>query len=163
MNVDFKFDLTVETIDIIVRMLLSIVMGGAIGWERASRSKPAGLRTHVLVALGSTVFTLIMLEIYGAMVSAQGSMGQPDPLRIVEAIASGLGFLGAGCIIRERGAVEGLTTASTLWITGALGVACGVGHYIIAGFAIVLVMVTLIGLRRFRGGAIPKRNAATSD
>ena len=160
---DFTFDLTVNTVDIIVRMLLSMVIGGAIGWERASRSKPAGLRTHILVALGSTIFTLMMLEIYGAMETGEGRIGQPDPLRIVEAIASGLGFLGAGCIIRERGAVEGLTTASSLWITGALGVACGVGHFVIAGFAIFFVMTTLIGLRKIRGKVNPVRNSNGHD
>lgn len=160
---DFKFDLSVDTVDIVVRMLLSMVIGGAIGWERASRSKPAGLRTHILVALGSTIFTLIMLEIYGAMETGEGRIGQPDPLRIVEAIASGLGFLGAGCIIRERGAVEGLTTASSLWISGALGVACGVGHFVIAGFAIFFVMTTLIGLRKIRGKAIPVRSSGGAD
>jgi putative Mg2+ transporter-C (MgtC) family protein len=100
-------------------------VGGMLGLEREVRFKSAGLRTHILIALGSTVFTLMSYEMAS---DAQGA----DPGRIAAQIVTGIGFLGAGAIMRTDGGVQGLTTAATVWVNAALGVAVGAGRYHLA-------------------------------
>ena len=116
-----------HSLEIAARIVLSILLGAVLGWEREARSKPAGLRTHMLVSMGSASFTLLTLELFQTVVST--SQSQVDPIRIVEGIIGGIGFLGAGTIIRSRGAVEGITTAASIWVAGAIGVASGGGYY----------------------------------
>lgn len=119
---------------IITRLAISIVIGGVIGIERELEHKPAGLRTIILVCLGSTIFMLIGLEL-GFAGSELG--------RIVAGVVTGIGFLGAGAIIRARGEVYGLTTAATIWLASGLGLAVGAGYYILALIACVSVLVVL--------------------
>lgn len=137
----------------LTRIALAVLFGLIIGWEREKKHKPAGLRTYSMVSMGSAVFTLVTLEIFQSAVLASQSAARVDPLRIVEGIIGGLGFLGAGSIIRSRGTVEGLTTAAGIWVTGAIGLACGGGHYALAGITTLftILILTVLGLieRRF--------------
>lgn len=119
---------------IIIRLVVSIVIGGLVGLERELEHKPAGLRTIMLVCLGSTIFMLIGFEL-----SEFGS----DLGRIVAGVVTGVGFLGAGAIIRARGEVYGLTTAATIWLASGLGLAIGAGQYILVAIATILVLIVL--------------------
>ncbi len=123
-----------------LRILLAAVLGGIIGYERRRADKPVGLRTLVLISTGAALFTVV--SIYGF-----GTTG--DAARVAAGIVAGIGFLGAGAIIRRRaGGVEGLTTASVIWIAAAIGLAAGVGFYIIATVTTVIVMLVLLLLRQ---------------
>jgi putative Mg2+ transporter-C (MgtC) family protein len=123
--------------EITLRMVLSMVLGGFIGWEREVEGKPAGLRTLMLVSLGATVFVM-------AGINAALRAGEPtDPLRAMSGVAEGVGFLGAGLIFRTRRTVHLLTTAAAVWSAAAVGVAVGLGHYYMAVLGSVLVFVTL--------------------
>ena len=123
-----------EWTTIVIRLAVSIAVGGLIGLERELEHKPAGLRTIILVCLGSTIFMLIGIEL--------GLLGN-DIGRIVAGVVTGVGFLGAGAIIRARGEVYGLTTAATIWLVSGLGLAIGAGYYILAIIASVSVLVVL--------------------
>lgn len=125
-------------------MALAIVLAGIVGFERETRKLPAGLRTHILVSLAAATFTLITIEIYHEVSGSSGS--RADPIRIVEAVTSGVAFIAAGAIIQSRGDVRGLTTGAAVWLAGAIGVACGIGYYIVAILAAVLGVVVLRGL-----------------
>ncbi len=130
--------------EMILRMVLSILLGGLVGLEREWHGKPAGLRTHMLVCLGSATFTLVMLELFDEIAAAGAASARIDPLRLIQGLIGGIGFLGAGSIIRSGGSVEGLTTAGSLWLTGAIGLAVGGGHYPLAGAAVALALVVLV-------------------
>lgn len=123
-----------DMITIIIRVAVSIGIGGLIGLERELEHKPAGLRTIILVCLGSTIFMLIGYEL--------GFMGS-ELSRIVAGVVTGIGFLGAGAIIRARGEVYGLTTAATIWLASGLGLAIGAGYYMLAIIACISVLVVL--------------------
>jgi putative Mg2+ transporter-C (MgtC) family protein len=122
---------------------LSALLAGAIGAEREWVGKWAGLRTHMLIAVGSTLLTHVSVQI--GMLYAQGSAAW-DPGRISAQIVSGIGFLGAGTIIQSRGAVHGLTTAAGLWVVAALGITVGAGLYGEAVLTTVVLLVILIGM-----------------
>ncbi|MCB9785379.1 MAG: MgtC/SapB family protein [Deltaproteobacteria bacterium] len=140
-------DLRPDTGDIVLRVVLSLVFAAVLGVEREWSRKPAGLRTHLLVCLGSTAFTLVALEFYGSLVaSGNVDVTRADPLRLVEGIIGGIGFLGAGSIIQSQGSVEGLTTASSIWLVGAIGIAIGGGHFVIAGTTTAAGLLVLRGL-----------------
>lgn len=121
--------------EVIVRLVVALVLGGAIGIEREYRSKDAGFRTHFLVALGSALFTVVSM--YGF------PGGDSDSSRVAAQVVSGIGFLGAGMIIFQRNFIRGLTTAAGLWVTAAVGMACGTGNYVIAVAATAMVLVGL--------------------
>ncbi|MGH8177441.1 MAG: MgtC/SapB family protein [Steroidobacter sp.] len=127
-----------------LRMLVAVLVGGAVGFDRELRSKPAGLRTHILISLAAAIFTLITFELHSEVGAGEGRT-TADPIRIVEAVTAGVAFLAAGAIIQSRGAVHGLTTGANMWLAGALGVACGSGYYTIAaigtGFALLVLIV----------------------
>jgi putative Mg2+ transporter-C (MgtC) family protein len=129
MEIDLQFDP-----ESAFRLLLSFIIGTIIGIEREYRSKAAGLRTIIMICLGSTIFTEISLSIGGA-----------SPDRIASTVVTGIGFLGAGVIFRDGLTVSGITTATTIWISAALGMAVGAGEYVIAmsGSVIVLVVLTV--------------------
>ena len=131
---------------IFLRLVFSALIGAAIGFERGSKTGSAGLRTHMLIAVAATLFTLLTLEIHAAAVAA-GSQGT-DPIRAVEAVTAGIAFLGAGAIFQTRGTVQGLTTAAGMWLAGATGVSIALGYYIIALGVAVLAIVVLAALRR---------------
>jgi putative Mg2+ transporter-C (MgtC) family protein len=128
------------TLDIFLRIFVALILGGLIGLEREYRSKEAGFRTHFLVALGSALFTI--LSQYGF------KYGLGDSSRVAAQIVSGIGFLGAGTIIFQRNFIRGLTTAAGLWVTAAVGMACGCGMYILAGVSTLLVLIGLELLSR---------------
>ena len=134
-----EFGLTLR-LDLLVRLVLATVLGGAIGWEREASAKPAGLRTTILICLGATVFTDLSIRFGGLAVGS----GAADPTRIAAQIITGIGFLGAGTIIQARGTVTGLTTAATLWVVAGIGMAVGNGSYIEAVGATLLVLVVLV-------------------
>jgi putative Mg2+ transporter-C (MgtC) family protein len=125
--------------DAVPALLVAAVLGAAVGLERESWNKPAGLRTHMMVALGSAAFTRLALRLV-----TDGA----DPGRIVVGVATGLGFLGAGCIIRSEGRIQGITTASGIWVVGAVGAACGADQFDIAVTAVVMALLILALLRR---------------
>jgi putative Mg2+ transporter-C (MgtC) family protein len=134
-----------------VRLALALLGGAVLGWEREYRDKPAGLRTHMMVALGSAVFVVISLRLAHEMNVAAGTL-QFDPLRVLQGIIGGIGFLGAGVIIRAGGKVHGLTTAASIWLSAAIGVTCGLGFYDIAGLgaALGLAVLLLVGFIEYR-------------
>lgn len=127
--------------EILIRLSAAVACGALLGFEREAQNKPAGLRTHMMVALGSAAFTLIALELAE---QAAGSEGRPDPTRVVQGIVGGIGFLGAGSILQSRGGIRGITTAAGIWVMGAIGVACGGGEYVIAVVTAVFA-VTIMG------------------
>jgi putative Mg2+ transporter-C (MgtC) family protein len=120
------------------RIILATILGGIIGLEREFHGKPAGLRTNLLICLGAAVFTLI---------SKQMVEGTNDSLtRIVAQIVTGVGFLGAGAIIQDRGGIHGLTTAATIWLVASIGIACGAGLYSLAILTTIIAIFVLIVL-----------------
>jgi putative Mg2+ transporter-C (MgtC) family protein len=137
-------DLSQAQIDAAVRLAVAAAMGMAIGVERELREQAAGLRTHMLVAVGACLFTVV--SAYGF----QGVATEVDPSRVAAQIVTGIGFLGAGAILREGLSVRGLTTAASLWITAAIGMAVGVGMYWASGVAVAITLVSLLALRPFR-------------
>ena len=118
---------------LMLRLLLAIVLGGLVGYERERALKPAGVRTHGMVSLGAALF---------AIVSAHG-FSAGDPMRVAAAVASGIGFLGAGAILQQQGGVHGLTTAASLWVMAAIGLAVGAGLVLLPVGAAILVFLLL--------------------
>jgi putative Mg2+ transporter-C (MgtC) family protein len=140
----------IETLhlDVLLKLGLAVLLGGAIGLERELAGKPAGLRTNILICIGAMLFTLMSVQL-----AFQGP-GHGDPTRVAAQIATGVGFIGAGTILHARGAVTGLTSAATIWVVAAIGIAIGGGAYIDALGTTTLVMVVLYGLgyvERFAG------------
>ena len=127
--------------EFILRLLAATAMGAAIGFEREYHAKEAGLRTHLLVALGSCLF--MILSIYGFDFMLGRDHVSFDPSRIAAQVVTGIGFIGAGTIIFQKQAVRGLTTAAGLWVTAAIGLACGNGMYWVALITTVIVLVSL--------------------
>ena len=141
-------------IDVIVfRLVAAVLFGGVIGFDREYLARPAGMRTHILVALAAATFAVLTLELAAR---ADGEGTQSDPIRIIEAVTAGVAFLAAGSIIFARGQVQGLTTGASLWLSGAIGVACGIGYYFIAILATILAAFVLVVLRWVEA-AIPQR------
>ncbi|OGO53138.1 MAG: hypothetical protein A2V84_14455 [Chloroflexi bacterium RBG_16_70_13] len=133
-------DVTLQ-LDLALRLVVAAALGGAIGAEREIHNHPAGIRTHMLVALGAGLFTV--LSIFGFGLEGSGSQGLVDPTRIAAQIVSGIGFLGAGAILKDGVIIRGLTTAASLWATAAVGMAAGAGEYILAIVAAVIILVSL--------------------
>ncbi len=129
---------------IILSLLAAALLTGAVGYEREYHGHSAGLRTHILVGVGSALITI--LSIYGF--GDAGINGSRDPARLVAQVVSGIGFLGAGTIIQTGTDIKGLTTATTLWFVMTIGVAAGAGRFIIAAFATILSLFILLSLRR---------------
>ncbi len=118
----------------VLRVLLALALGAVIGYERERRGKGAGLRTHMLITLGAALFTVVSIYAFGR-----------DYARLAAGIVTGIGFLGAGTIIKnEQGGVSGLTTAASIWVAAAVGVACGTGLYIVATVTTLLTLVILL-------------------
>lgn len=122
---------TVLTFDTLASLLLAVVLGAFVGLEREAIHKPAGLRTHMLVCLGSCLFTIVSIGF------------SVDPARIAAGIVAGIGFIGAGTIWAEKDKVQGITTAASLWATAAIGLTAGIGDYPLAVIAALLVFVIL--------------------
>ena len=126
----------------VIAMLVSTALGTAIGWERQIGRRPAGLRTHTLVCMGSTPFVLLTVH-----VARDFGGGNVDPTRIIHGVVTGVGFLGAGSIMRQEGWVHGLTTAASIWMVAAVGVAVGVHAWGLAVTGTVLALLVLEGYR----------------
>jgi putative Mg2+ transporter-C (MgtC) family protein len=120
------------------RLLVAALLGALVGWEREQAQRPAGLRTYMLVAFGSALFTVLSIIAFGP---------NADPGRLAANIVVGIGFLGAGTIFREGEIVRGLTTAAGLWAVAAIGMAAGVGQYLLAAVSTAIVLVILAGVR----------------
>jgi putative Mg2+ transporter-C (MgtC) family protein len=139
-------ELSISDGELLLRLALTVALCGAIGLEREARGQVAGLRTHILVGLGAALFTLVSAYAFEA-----GDPGVTvDPTRIAAQIVTGIGFLGAGTIIRQGLTVRGLTTAASLWIVAAVGMAAGGGYYLGAVATTGAVLVSLIGFRQIR-------------
>jgi putative Mg2+ transporter-C (MgtC) family protein len=133
--------------DALLRLATACALGGAVGFERELRDREAGVRTHLLVSLGSALFTLVSAYGFHEFLTNGGNVVRADPTRIAAQIVTGIGFLGAGAIIREGLSVRGLTTAATLWVVAAIGMACGAGYYWPAAAATALTLFALWPLR----------------
>jgi putative Mg2+ transporter-C (MgtC) family protein len=131
----------------LLRLSLAAVLGGMIGFERELREREAGLRTHLLVSLGSALFTIVSAYGFRDFLTSGAVVVRTDPTRIAAQIVTGIGFLGAGAIIRQGFSVRGLTTAATLWVVAAVGLACGAGYYSAAALSTALVLLALYPLR----------------
>ncbi len=140
-------------LDLLIRLLLAAVLGGLIGLEREISGKPAGLRTNMLICVGAALLTELSVGI-GLLTPERPNA---DPARIAAQIVSGIGFLGAGTIIQARGSVVGLTTAATLWVVAAIGMAVGAAAYVEAIGTSVLVIAVLVLLRRLEIGLERRR------
>jgi putative Mg2+ transporter-C (MgtC) family protein len=123
--------------DLLLQLVLATILGGAIGLERELKGKPAGLRTNILICIGAATFTHLSV-----------SLGHGDPGRIAAQVLTGVGFIGAGTILHTRGSVTGLTSAATMWVVSAMGMALGMGLYYEAVGTTALVMAVLLGLSR---------------
>lgn len=136
---------------VLAKLVLAVVLGGAIGWERETLDRPAGFRTHVLVCVGSAVYMLVSLSFV--------AQARADPGRIAAQVATGMGFLGAGTILRHGSVVRGLTTAASLWTVAAIGLCIGRGGMImlVAVLATIVVLLTLTTLGRVEKGIVSKR------
>jgi putative Mg2+ transporter-C (MgtC) family protein len=134
-----------EAVRVSIRLLCALLAGGVLGYQRERAGKAAGLRTHMLVALGTALFVIV---------SAESGMEQDAMSRVVQGLATGIGFLGAGAILKleSRQIIRGLTTAAGIWMTAALGVAIGLGHLGTAAIGVLLAWVVLAALIRFERG-----------
>ncbi len=144
------------------RLLFAALLGGAIGFEREWRNRPAGIRTHILVCVAAATIAILTLEIVHAPVFGRESI-TVDPIRVVEAVTAGVAFLAAGTIMFSRGEVQGLTTGAGMWLAGAVGLACGLGLWQIAILGAGLVIVVLGLLHTFEeklGIASDKKDTA---
>lgn len=131
----------IPLLEIFLRLAAALVAGGIIGYERERDSQPAGLRTHMILALGAALVMILSVNI--------GIKFGSDPARLAAQVISGIGFLGAGAILRFGFNVKGLTTASTLWTTAMVGMAIGYGYYLVSLFAVVIMIIVLTLVERF--------------
>ena len=133
--------------DNLARLAVAAGLGGAIGFERELREREAGLRTHILVCVGSALFTIVSAYGFRGFLESGDQVIRADPTRIAAQIVTGIGFLGAGAIIRQGLSVRGLTTAATLWVAAAIGIAAGAGYYSGAVLATAITIIALWPLR----------------
>ncbi|NME36513.1 MgtC/SapB family protein [Fusobacterium sp. FSA-380-WT-3A] len=147
-----SFNLVLSNKEIIIRIVASIIIGGMIGYERGVHNRPAGFRTHILVCLGACIVSMVQDQLrvnimnFALIYPEASQVIKTDLGRIGAQVVSGIGFLGAGTIMREKGTIGGLTTAASIWATGCLGLGIGWGFYSLAlpaGLAIIVVLVTL--------------------
>ena len=131
--------MTFELVDVIVRIVASVLLGASIGFERQWRARTAGIRTNALVALGSALFVIM-----GAL-AFDGTLA--DPTRVAAQVVSGIGFLGAGVIMKQGGSISGINTAATLWASAAVGALCGGGMLLVAGIGTAAVVAANMALR----------------
>lgn len=130
-------------LEALIRILIALVCGGIIGYEREYKNRPAGLRTHMLVCIGAALVMIVSQYLYEIY-----SPGVTDPARLGAQVVSGIGFLGAGTIIRDRFSVKGLTTAATLWVVACIGLAIGSGYYLMGIIVTGVIFMALILFRK---------------
>jgi putative Mg2+ transporter-C (MgtC) family protein len=132
----------------LVRLLVATVFGGLIGLERQSRGRSAGLRTNILVCVGSAAMIVAFQKLFLANDPGSASAIRIDPARAAAGVITGIGFLGAGTIIKSRDFVRGLTTAATIWVVSTVGITLGLGEYVIAAALTLIVLITLYALHK---------------
>lgn len=140
--------------EIALRLILAVIFGGLVGFERETHNRPAGFRTHILVCTGSAL--IMMVSAYGFL-NEFGANYQLDPGRIAAQVVTGIGFLGAGTILQQRGSIRGLTTAASIWVVSGIGLATGIGFYAGAAFATALVLISLLYLGRIDRKLLQRR------
>ena len=145
--------------EMMLRLLVAFILSGLIGLERETARHEAGLRTHILVCLGSTLIMLTSLHVFD-IYKAQATL---DPTRIAAGVVTGIGFLGAGAIMRSNIGIRGLTTASSLWVVSALGLSVGCGFFKTSIFVTTLVLAVLLFLRKFENVLFKKGGAYGSQ
>lgn len=143
-------------LDLLLRLLAATVLGGVLGFEREFMNRAAGLRTHVMVSIGAALFTILSIYYF------TNENGPRDSARVAAQIVSGIGFLGAGAIMKHGATVRGLTTAATLWVVAAIGMGCGAGAYFISAVTCAISLLTLIALRRLEGKVANSRTLSLS-
>lgn len=148
-------------LDVLGRLSLALILGAAVGLERELSGKPAGLRTNILICVGAALLTEMSLFVATSVVPHE--MIRSDPARLAAQIVSGIGFLGAGTILVMRGNVVGLTTAATIWVVAAIGIAVGLGAYVVAVGATVLVVITLFVLGHIERRLLPEGAVTTVE
>ncbi len=146
--------IVVSELELILRLVLAVIFGAMIGYNRSRHNKPAGLRTMALISLGSAAFTLIGIEAViqlselhngaDSLTSGVSSTINLDSSRIIAGVVGGVGFLGAGSIIQSRGRVQGMTSAASIWVTATIGVSVGLGLYLLATTITVIAFLVLI-------------------
>jgi putative Mg2+ transporter-C (MgtC) family protein len=150
--------------EVIIRLGLAIVVGGLIGYEREFKNRPAGFRTHILVCVGAAVISMVqvyMVEDTVEMIAQNPQLAnalKADIGRIGAQVVTGVGFLGAGTIIRDKGSVKGLTTAATIWVVACIGLGVGMGYYSLSIFSAIGVYGVLASLKKFEGKLFGKTN-----
>ena len=147
--------------EVIIRLFVAVLAGGLIGWDRERLDKPAGIRTHMLVGLGACTFTLLGFEVSDHLAAREGD--RFDPTRVLQGVVGGIGFLGAGTIIQTRGHVSGITTAASIWVSGALGAAAGVGAYVLTAVSALFSFAILIAAGLGKKKETAPKAAKTSD
>lgn len=138
-------DIIVRNQEVIIKLILAVIVGGFTGYEREKSNQFAGFRTHILVAIGSCITSIIALELF----TKYSSISTMDPARLPAQVLSGIGFLGAGAILKNSNGIRGLTTAAGIWTTACIGIAIGYGQYVAGIVAWLLVMATLYILKNF--------------
>jgi putative Mg2+ transporter-C (MgtC) family protein len=146
---------TLSTGELVLRIVAAAALGGVIGLERELSDQPAGLRTHILVVLGSCLFTLVGAYGLEAFAGSGGRLSF-DPTRVAAQVVTGIGFLGAGAILREGLNIRGLTTAAALWVTAAIGVAVALGYWVGAVASAATAILALVGLKRVERIFLPR-------
>ena len=136
--IEIPFEFTSSDLELIIRLLVSVLLGGSIGFERERSHKPAGLRTHIFVCMGACLFTIASFYLLPTDI-----IGSFDATRIAAGVVAGISFIGAGSIIALRGDVKGLTTAASLWVIAAIGLIVGLGNYILPIITTVIAYVIL--------------------
>jgi putative Mg2+ transporter-C (MgtC) family protein len=152
--ITFGTETSLPLSSIIMRLLIALVCGGAIGFEREWRSRAAGLRTHILVCLSAAIVAILTIEIvhYDTF---QGDGVTMDPLRLIEAVTAGVAFLAAGMIVYSKGEVQGLTTGAGLWFAGSIGLSCGLGFWQVGLIATVFAL-SVLWLLHLLGDKLPR-------
>lgn len=159
----------INTIEIITRLFFSIIIGGLIGYEREFKNRPAGFRTHILVCIGAAVIS--MIQLYTVQQTTDMIIKNPqlasamkaDIGRLGAQVITGIGFLGAGTIIHEKGSVKGLTTAASIWVVACIGLAIGLGYYILSILSTISVFVVLVILKKFEVKFIEGRSVINME
>lgn len=145
----------------LLRLVAAALLPAAIGWDREARHKPAGLRTHMLVGLGAAGFVVVGLSMLESPPTGARDTLRLDPLRLLDGLIGGIGFLGAGTIIQARGRVEGVTTAAGIWSAAAIGAACGIGRYDLAIMITLLAAVVMLAIIPVKVRIAERGNNAT--
>jgi len=135
-----------DLLEVALKLLLAVALGGLIGFEREASQKPAGFRTNILICVGAT-----MMIILGQLLYGEGGEGSNEVARIAAAVITGVGFIGAGTILQARGSVKGLTSAATIWAVAGLGLVIGAGFYVIAAIFSSFVILVLLFFTRIEG------------